>query len=97
MTKKKLKTLTDWEENHSDKELTEYLQPLDEIDEQMYWRIACGFMAAKYQHGGLIQGGDPNEEISEACYTYATVNEINGKFYYLGELPEFKAYPYEHD
>ncbi len=86
-----IKTLSWW--NDTDLEMDEYLNPLDEIDEELYWHIACGWMASHYQHGGLIQGGDPIEKISTdsgGIYTYATVNEIGGRFYYLGDLPEFK-------
>lgn len=82
-----MKTLEQFESQELD--LDQYLKPLDEIDEELYWHIACGYMPAKYQHGGLIQGGDADDKVGEV-YSYATVNEIEGKFYYLGILPEFK-------
>jgi hypothetical protein len=89
-----MKTLKQFEKANQTKDLDEFLSAGDEIDEQMYYHIGCGYMAPVYDNGTIMQGGDPCDS-KDGVYTYMTVSQVNDKYYYLGELPEFKTKPDE--
>lgn len=88
-----MKTLKQFENNESDQDLDEFLQVGDEIDEQMYYHIGCGYMAPQYDNGNIMQGGDACDKQKDGIYTYMTVSRVQNKYYYLGILPEFKTEP----
>lgn len=85
-----MKTLQEWEE--SDLDLDQYLTEPCEIDEALYNEIA-EVVPPAYCLNGLVQGGDPIRDVPfcEGVLTYDTVMHLNGRFFYLGELPEFKT------
>lgn len=78
----------------TDIDLDEYMQNIPcEIDEEMYNYIAeC--VAPNYLFNGIVQGGDPYGTIptgyEDDIELYDTVREVNGRYYFLGILPEFK-------
>lgn len=89
-----MKTRKGWDE--SQKNLDDYLPHPCEIDEALYMYIAECVMP-NYLEGRLVQGGDPTKSIEDVfsgneIYYYSTVNEVDGKYYYLGDLPEFKQF-----
>jgi hypothetical protein len=82
-----MKTYRDWEDNHTSLELGQYLQPLDEVDEEM--RNHCAeIVAPQYCNSELIQMGEADYEKDGVNY-YTTFITINQRHYYLGPLPEF--------
>lgn len=88
-----MKTLKRFNSDKNQLDLDQFLQVGDEIDEQMYFHIGCGYMAPQYDNGNVMQGGDACGKQKDGVYTYMTVSRVGGKYYYLGELPEFKTEP----
>lgn len=84
-----MKTLAEWEA--SDLDLDLYLTEPCEIDEDLASYIG-EVVAPVYVSPEFIQGGDPISEIpgSDGVLTYDTVSMIGDRYFYLGQLPEFK-------
>lgn len=87
-----MKTKDEWDE--SDLNLSDYLTEPCEIDEGLYLYIG-EIVAPSYCTPGLIQCGEADRQ--EPAYYQddpimfrKTVSEVNGKYFYLGILPEFK-------
>lgn len=89
--KLKMKTKKGWDA--SNLSLSVYMKEPTEIDEEMYMYIS-EVVAPHYLRQDLTQGGDPYgampAEDGTTVFTYMTVSEVNGKYFYLGILPEFK-------
>lgn len=87
-----MKTLKDWEE--SSLNMDSYLNEPCEIDEELYLDILeCvppHYLGELAQQGGDAIDSFKNEKGKEV-FTYMTVNNVNGKYFYLGILPEFKG------
>jgi len=82
------KTLKQWEAKFPDKQLDEYLQPLDEVDEEL--RMHCGeIVAPQYCSREFLQMGEADYSKNDIYY-YMTFATINDRHYYLGKLPEFQ-------
>lgn len=87
-----MKTFKEWENSNLDMDV--YLNEPCEIDEELYLDILeC---VPPYYLGDLAQqGGDAIDSFEndkgKKVLTYMTVNSMNGKFFYLGILPEFKG------
>ena len=86
-----MKTRKGWEKSNLD--LDKYLSEPCEIDESLSLYIGeC--VVPRYLGGGLTQGGDPEKH--EDCKNgkrigfYLTTSHVNGKYFYLGILPEFR-------
>lgn len=81
------KTLEKWEAG-KEMDLEDYLQPMDEIDYDLY-AYSWAWVSPYWSSNGFIQWGEPNNTINDVYYrmTFATVNE---RYYYLGILPEFR-------
>lgn len=69
--------------------LTDYLQPLDEIDWFLYEHISCGWVAPSYDNGKFVQAGEAEDNVN-GVFTYMTCANINGRYFYLGILPAFQ-------
>ncbi len=87
-----MKTLKNWEKSNLDMDV--YLNEPCEIDEALYLDILeC--VPTHYSSEYAQQGGDAIDSFEDhkgkKVFTYMTVNSINGKFYYMGILPEFKG------
>lgn len=87
-----MKTLKGWEESNLD--MDEYLNEPCEIDEELYLDILeC--VPTHYSGELAQQGGDACDSFEnhkgKKVFTYRTVNSLNGKFFNLGILPEFKG------
>lgn len=82
-----MKTKAQWEETE-DLELNQYLQPLDEVDEDLYLYMA-GVVHPQYVSPKFLQVGEADDKIN-GVYFFTTFMRINDKRYYLGSLPEFK-------
>lgn len=87
-----MKTLKGWQKSNLD--MDEYLNQPCEIDEELYLDILeC--VPTHYLGELAQQGGDAVDSFKnhkgKKVFTYMTVNSINGKFFYLGILPEFKG------
>ena len=83
-----IKTYQEWEDKFPDKQLDEYLQPMDEVDEEL--RNHCGgIVAPQFCSREFLQMGEADFEKNGIDYymTFATINE---RHYYIGKLPEFK-------
>jgi hypothetical protein len=88
-----IKTYKEWEK--SDLDLGEYLPYPCEIDEDLHNYIA-EIVPPHYCDNKLTQGGDCIEHLdayyqSERIGIYNTVGIVGDRFFYLGQLPEFKA------
>jgi len=88
-----MKTKEEWDT--SGLPLDYYMPEPCEIDEEMYMYIAK-WVCPHYLEDGLIQCGEPIRatygELMEEIMIRATVSEVNGKYFYLGELPDFKQH-----
>lgn len=80
-----MKTYHDWEESGLD--LTEFVQPGDEIDYEIYEHIGFALVGPIYNDGKILQCGECSFERDGVDY-YMTAKEDNGKYFYLGELPD---------
>lgn len=83
---RQIKTYKKWEK--SNKNLDEYLQPLDQIDEELYNYLG-EIVPAQYSSENFVQNGEAEFERYETLH-YMTGYHKNGKYFYLGVLPEFK-------
>lgn len=87
-----IKTLKGWEKSNLD--LDEYLGPGPcRINEELSSYIGeC--VPPKYTSEEFTQGGDPHDhetsEDGDFIGYYMTVKHVEGKYFYLGVLPEFK-------
>jgi hypothetical protein len=82
-----IKTKKEWDGIHSDLELDQYLQPMDEVDEELY--LYCGeIVAPQYCSYYFLQMGEAEFEHKNVYY-YSTFAHVGGRYYYLGKLPEF--------
>lgn len=81
-----MKTYKQWEE--SEKDFHDFIEPMDEIDEELYLYYG-EVVAPKYCANGLIQCGEAWKR-QRHVYWYETFNKVNDKYYYIGVLPEFK-------
>lgn len=82
----KIKTFKAWEK--TDLELTEFLNPCDQVDEEIYNHMAT-VVHPQYSSREFLQEGEP-EFMKDGVYFYSTFSLTNGKYFYLGILPEFK-------
>lgn len=83
-----MKSKKEWDEKFPDMELNQYLQPMDEVDEELHLR--CGeIVAPQYLSKNFLQMGDADFK-EDGVYFYTTFATYNGKHYYLGILPEFQ-------
>lgn len=80
----KVKTYEDWEKSEVD--LDEFLEPGDEIDEEIYGHIAYATCPPNYDDGKVLQNGECSFERGGIDF-YMTAEEKDGKYFYLGELP----------
>jgi hypothetical protein len=87
-----MKTFKKWEKSNLD--MDKYLDTPCEIDEELYLDI-LEYVPPHYLGELAQQGGDAidsfRNEKGKKVFTYMTVNSINGKYFYLGILPEFKG------
>ena len=81
-----MKTLKDWENSKLD--LDDYLKEPTEINEELANYIS-GCIAPVYSSNEFTQGGDPRKEEHDILF-YQTFMYLNGKYFYLGILPEFQ-------
>ena len=80
------KTYKKWEK--SGLSWDDYLNRMDEIDEEFYLHIGeC--VAPHYSDQHFVQSGEPSNEIDGICY-HATAMHINSRYYFLGDMPAFK-------
>lgn len=82
-----MKTLKQFEK--SEKNLEDFLQPLDRIDWFLYEFILCGYVAPSFDNGTVGQAGEA-EKKEHNIYYYRTVMQTKDRYFYLGILPEFK-------
>ena len=84
------KTLENWQE--SNKDFLDYINPMDEIDEDLYnhfLEITVPKYAKRYNNQDCYQIGEAFDEVDNV-FLYETFTSLNGKYFYLGILPEFK-------
>ncbi len=69
----------------------EYMKDIPcEVDEEMYNHFA-EWSPASYQDGeGFMQSGECSRKIKNTEY-YETFRILDGKFYYLGDMPAFMS------
>ncbi len=87
-----MKTLKKWEKSGLDLDI--YLGEPCEIDEDIANYIG-EVVAPNYLGHDLVQGGDAERSVEsydsfKKIYFYMTTSYVNGKYFYLGVLPEFK-------
>ena len=81
---------------------TEFLNPMDRIDEELFHYIICGHVASNYENGydhdsGRVyyaQAGECNREDEYGTMFYETVMSVGDKFWYLGEMPSINKSVY---
>lgn len=85
------KTLKIWNILNIDLDYYLGLEPV-EIDEEMFLyllEVVPVESSFETRFGSLGQTGEANDKF-DGIYFHSTVNRVNGKYYYLGILPEFK-------
>jgi hypothetical protein len=84
-----MKTFEEWE--NTEINLDEYLNPLDEIDEGLALYFG-EIVPPHYDDGNFTQVGEASFSDDFGTDFYGTVwhDRINKRYYYLGDLPEFK-------
>ncbi len=82
-----MKTRKGWEK--SGLGLKEYLQDPCRIDEELHNYLG-EVVAPQYCYDGLIQTGEASLSDEFGVSRYMTSIFINGKYFYLGILPEFR-------
>jgi hypothetical protein len=92
--KNSIKTYKGWEESNLN--LSDYLQFPCEIDEELANHISESTFP-HYNTGEFTQGLDPefsrdsyDESPEKEVFFYTSFSHIDGKFFYLGVLPEFR-------
>ncbi len=81
-----IKTKQAWDDSGLD--FDQFVNPMDEIDEEMYYYF-LGVVPTQYNKGYLFQLGEAEREENDLWY-YSTFTKYNNKYYFLGILPEFK-------
>ena len=84
-----MKTYQKWADS-PEMSITEYLKPMDEVDEEMFLHFA-EVVPTQYHVGDLMQSGEASfEDRGRLHYkTFAGYGEPT-RYYYLGILPPFK-------
>ncbi|TGE22807.1 hypothetical protein [Hymenobacter metallicola] len=82
-----MKTYDEWEA--TEVSLTQYLQPCDEIDEELYDHMG-GVVSPQYCTQRLLQSGEPEREERGVMHYLSFMAREDGKYFYLGILPKFK-------
>lgn len=85
-----MKTLKAWEK--SGLNITDYLTEPCRINEELYYYIAES-TSPSYSNSNVVQSGEAERsegDWNELTLWYMTVSQIDGKFFYLGVLPEFE-------
>jgi hypothetical protein len=80
----KIKTLKQWDK--SGIELTEFLKPCDQVDEDLYMHMG-EIVAPQYCSREFLQVGEAGRK-EDGVYFYTTFSQVDGKYFYLGVLPE---------
>ena len=83
----KMKTLKGW--NKSNLSLIEYLTEPCQIDEELHNYLG-EIVAPQYCFGGLVQLGEAERSDDVGILYYMSSSFVNGKYFYLGILPEFR-------
>lgn len=108
MIERKIKTFEDWEANHANLDLDQYLEVGDEIDEEIVEHIGYAITPPNYQDKTIMQCGEPSFTENNMYY-YMTARKEKDKWYFLGDQPdakkpkfrkeikEFKRYPFVQD
>lgn len=81
-----MKTYKEWD--LSELNLDKYLTEPCEIDEELELYIG-EIVAPQYLGNGLTQMGEAEKD-EDGIPFYMTTSCVNGKYFYLGVLPEFK-------
>ena len=81
-----MKTKKAWEKSGLD--LDKYLTEPCLIDEDLFLYLG-EIVAPQYCGGGIVQLGEA-ERSEDGVQFYMSASHIDGKYYYLGILPEFK-------
>lgn len=82
-----MKTYQAWEDG-PEMPITDYLNPGDEVDEEMYNHFAS-VVPPQYCTSRFLQSGEAEDE-HQGRYTYMTFGIFSGRHLYLGVLPQFK-------
>lgn len=82
-----MKTFKGWQRSNLD--LEDYLQEPCQIDEELHNYLG-EIVAPQYCCDGLIQLGEAERSDNDGIMYYMTSIFMNGKYFYLGILPEFK-------
>lgn len=80
-----IKTLKDWRGDLSD-----YLKPNDEIDEDLYYYF-LEVLPPEYQENGVFQVGEPYSHDKENKPIFDTFEQIKDKYFYRGHLTTKQA------
>ena len=81
-----MKTYQDWEK--SGKDLDDYLDPFDEIDEELF-EYAISVIPPYFWNYGYLQVGEPFRHEGRTVF-FETFQQTKTGYFYLGILPEFK-------
>lgn len=81
-----MKTRKGWERSKLD--LDVYLYEPCRIDEELHNYLG-EIVAPQYCNNGLVQLGEAERSDIDGTMCYMTSMHINGKYFYLGILPEF--------
>jgi len=84
-----MKTMKQWDKSGLD--LDQFLNPLDQIDWDLFSHIVCGYVASNYDDGIFGQCGEAMSSIMDGdkeVYTYETVRSFGFKYFYIGILPD---------
>lgn len=92
-----MKTLKQFEKQE-ELGFSDFLQPMDRIDEAFFHHILCGWVPSNYEHGnnGVYYGqaGECNREDGYGTRFYETVMSVGNKYWYLGEMPSMEKSVY---
>jgi hypothetical protein len=84
-----MKTRKGWSESRLT--LDKYMPYPCEIDEEMYNYIGEVVAPNDTYHNDIVQCGEAYAQTKDyGAFTYATAIRIGDKYFYIGELPEFK-------
>ena len=83
-----MKTYNGWQKSGLD--LTEYIKPMDRVDETIYMHM-LEVVTPHFQKDGYFQVGEASHETDHVEYR-DTFYTDNNRYWYLGELPSFVAY-----
>lgn len=82
-----MKTYQQWQGSGID--LSKFLQPCDEVDEEIYEHQA-GVVFPQYNSARLLQVGEAEREERGVMHYASFMVREDGRFFYLGILPKFK-------